>query len=190
MKIKPLVITLIFLVILFAIGFFGINILMKIVVGHGNEVKVPKIVGLKYDVARKKCKKIDLFVQRIEYKNHDDIEKNRIISQDPHSGIRTKKNRTIKVVVSKGPEMVKVPYLENITESNAKLRLQNAGLKLGEKKYRCDNELKKGVIINSIPRADELVSKGSEIDIIVSLGTVPSSSDKEELWKEMLDNAD
>ncbi|HCX73013.1 MAG TPA: hypothetical protein DHM37_04775 [Candidatus Cloacimonas sp.] len=91
------------------------------------------------------------------------------------------------MVVSEGPEMVRIPFLENLTLSAAKLKLENVGLKLGEKKYRYSDEVEADKIIYSQPFADELIPRNSSVDVVVSLGKLPQVSDKREEYKSLLD---
>ncbi len=188
-KIKSFLIAVLILILVFIIGFFGINVAMKIVVGHGNEVKVPDIIGMNYAVARKQCKGFKLYVQEEELLHNDEIEKGRIISQNPHPNILTKKYRTISVVVSKGPEMVRIPYLDNLSIREAKLKLENAGLFLGNKIYRYSDVVKKNRIVYSRPNADDLIARKSEVDVIISLGELPDASDKYDKYKNLLEGA-
>ncbi|MBT4333356.1 MAG: PASTA domain-containing protein, partial [Candidatus Cloacimonetes bacterium] len=114
------------------------------------------------------------------------IEKGKIISQKPNPGIMTKKYRTISVVLSNGPEMVRIPYLDNLSIVQAKLKLENAGLFIGEKVFRYSDEVAKGKVIYSQPLADELIPKKSEVEVIVSLGKYTTSSGDDNKWKDLL----
>jgi len=174
------------LVGLFIIVFFGTDIIMKIIVGHGNEVQVPLLIGQDYEVARKTCKDMKLYVEQSELIHDENIEKGKIISQKPNPGIMTKKYRTVSVVISNGPEMVRIPYLDNLSIVEAKLKLENAGLSLGEKVFRYSVEVDKGNVIYSQPMADELIPKKSSVKIIISLGKYTSSSGDDNKWKNLL----
>ncbi|MBC8385717.1 MAG: PASTA domain-containing protein [Candidatus Cloacimonetes bacterium] len=175
------------LIILFIVGFFGTNIFMKIIVGHRNEVKVPDLTGVDFNVARKKCKDHKLYLKQSDLIHNDEIEKGKIIAQAPHPDIMIKKYRTISVVVSNGAEMVRIPYLDNLTIVEARLKLENAGLMLGKKIYRYSDDVMKDKIIFSQPMADELIAKKEKIDVIVSLGKLPDVSDKKNKYKYLLD---
>jgi len=188
-KIKPYLIVVSILMAAFILGFLGINLIMKLVVGHRNEVKVPNIVGLNYEVARKNSKDLKLYVQENESIHNDDFEKGKIISQEPYHDIMTKKFRTIKVIVSKGPEMVRIPYLDNLSEMEARLKLENAGLFLGKKIFRYSDYVKKDKVIFSQPMADEQIARKSKIDVIISLGKLPEASPKHDKYKKLLDDA-
>lgn len=186
--IKAFFIAVFILILSYVVGFFGINILMKIVVGHKNEVITPDLVNMSFDSAVQKCKKMKLYAQVGSYVNSKDIPKDKVISQDPHSGIKIKQFRTVKLVVSKGPELVRIPYLDNLTVSNAKLKLENAGLFLGKKKYQYSSVLPKGKIISSEPYADDLIPRGGKVDIIISLGKLKAGKSRQSKYQNLLHN--
>ena len=187
-KLKSILIALGILAGLFIITFFGTDLIMKVIVGHANEVQVPLLIGQDYEVARKTCKAMKLYVEQNELVHDEDIEKGKIISQKPNPGIMTKKYRTVTVVISNGPEMVRIPYLDNLSVVEAKLKLENAGLSLGEKVFRYSDEVRKGNVIYSQPMADELIPRKSDVKITVSLGKYTSSSGDGNKWKNLLEN--
>jgi len=186
-RLKALLFTILILIGLFFIGFAGINILMKLAVGHGNDVEVPDLTGMNFNVAVKKCDMLKLYLEQEDNVHNDDFDKGQIISQKPHPKILTKKYRTIKVIVSEGPEMVRIPYLYNLTEIEARLMLESAGLLLGEKKYRYSDLVEKDKIIYSDPMADDLIAKKSKIAVAISLGKLENSSSSDK-WRNLLEN--
>jgi eukaryotic-like serine/threonine-protein kinase len=185
-RFKALLLTLLILIGLFIIGFVGINFFMKIIVGHGNDVKVPDLVGMNFNVAVKKCDNLKLYLEKVENVHSNDFEKGQIISQNPHPNILTKRYRTIEVVVSEGPEMVRIPYLYNLSVLEAKLKLESAGLLLGEKKYRYSDLVEADKIIYSEPMADDLIARKSEVAVAISLGKLENSSNSDK-WRDLLD---
>lgn len=187
-KIKALLITGVILLVAFVLGFVLINLIMKIAVGHRNEVEVPDLVNMNYEVAIKKCKKRDLYARVTEYIHSNEFRKNRVISQKPHTNIKTKKYNTIELVVSKGPEVVHIPYLDNLTVSEAKIKLKNAGLKLGKKEYQYSDEVNKGKIIYTQPMADDLIPRGNEVKVIISLGKLSQDSYEKNKYKKLLNS--
>ena len=66
------------------------------------------------------------------------------------------------------------------------MKLENAGLFLGEKVFRYSDEVKKGNVIYSQPMADELIPKKSSVKIIISLGKYTTSSGDDNKWKNLL----
>jgi serine/threonine-protein kinase len=187
-KVKSFLVAFLSLIVIFIIGFFLVNLIMKLVVGHGNETLVPNLVNTDYSVALKICEGHQLYLQQIEVVNNDEFEKGRIISQVPHPKINTKKFRTVEVVVSNGPEMVRIPFLYNLNTTEAKLKLENAGLNLGKKIYRYSDDVDEGKVVYSQPVADELIAKRSPVDVIVSLGKYSSNTSSGSKWKNLLND--
>ena len=159
---------------------------MKLVVAHKNEVVTPDLVNLSYTKAIKVCKKNGLYAKVDRYVNSKTVPKDKVISQEPHAGIKIKKYRTVKLVVSKGPELVRIPYLDNLTLSQARVKLENAGLFIGKKKYQYSKDLPKGRIIYSEPYADDLIPRGGKVDVIISLGKLKSGSSNANKYKKFL----
>lgn len=189
-KIKSFFTAVLILIVIFIFGFFLTNIVMKLVVGHGNEVKVPNLINVDFNVAQKICNENNLYLHEAEIINSDEVEKGRIISQNPHPDIMTKRFRTVDVVVSNGPEMVRIPFLYNLTVIEAKLKLENAGLNLGEKIYRYSDDVEEGRVVYSQPVADELIAKKNLVDVIVSLGKYSTTSPSNNKWKNLLQGED
>jgi serine/threonine-protein kinase len=137
------------------------------------EVSVPEVVGLTLPeaegVVRRNRLALDASVKRYD----DKVEYNRIISQDPVSGVKRKVHSVVRVVVSLGPEMVTVPDLFNKTEREARFELEGLSIALGEKTDGYHEEVQPGRIIQQQPEAGMYVSKGSRIDVVISVGPPP-----------------
>ena len=137
------------------------------------EVPVPEVVGLTLPeaegVVRRNRLALDASVKRYD----DKVEYNRIISQDPVPGVKRKVHSVVRVVVSLGPEMVTVPDLFNKTEREARFELEGLNIALGEKTDGYHEEVQIGRIIQQTPEAGMYVSKGSRIDVVISVGPPP-----------------
>ena len=171
------------------VGFWGANFSLRLVTKQGLEVDVPDIKMKNFDVARKELKGLGLYVQEKKRVHDNDIPKGKIISQSPDVGMKTKKNRSIEVIVSNGPEMVYVPHLDNISLSQAKLRLKNADLYPGKVNYRYSDEVKKNKVIYSSPQAVTPVPRKSKIDLVISSGKLPQTDGKKSQHWEILNEA-
>jgi len=139
----------------------------------GSEIVVPDVVGKNITEAEKELSQAGLVMNIIAYQNDDNIEKDCIISQDPAKDRKVKKGREVKVVVSQGSEMVRVPDLQGITVSDASIRLQNVGLKSGTISEQYDNKFSQGLIISQDPASGKLVKPGSQVNMLVSKGIEP-----------------
>ncbi len=177
------------LLCVFIIGFFGTNLAMNVITRHGKEVKVPVVTGLQFDVARKRCRELNLYIQEIDRQYNDEFKKNTIITQKPEGNASSKIGRVIEVVVSEGPELVSVPSLVNMTRKEARLTLNNMGLAINKKiQTRYSEDVDNGHIIFTLPSSESMVPKGTEVTLFISLGKLPDSSPRKRIHEELLDN--
>lgn len=68
------------------------------------------------------------------------------------------------------PTKKEVPDVANLTVEEATEILEDAGFKLGEQIERNDDEVEKGLVIETSPKAGLSRAKGTEIQLVVSLG--------------------
>ncbi len=137
------------------------------------EVAVPEIVGKTLPEAEGIMRRNRLVLDSSVKRYDDEVEYNRVISQDPAAGVKRKVHSMVRAVVSLGPEMVTVPSLFNKTEREARFELEGLKISLGEKTEGYHEEVQPGRIMGQQPEAGLYVSKGSKIDIVVSVGPPP-----------------
>ncbi|AHF07634.1 Stk1 family PASTA domain-containing Ser/Thr kinase [Desulfitobacterium metallireducens] len=160
-------------VILLLIGVIGFGFRNYI---GGGTTKVPNFVGHTVIeagfMAEKSNLKLDSNPPAEEYS--DTVEKGKISSQDPVADTLVKDGRTIKIWVSKGPEMLKMPNLKTgkMTEEDAKNALKTARF-TGDVNVTQDttSNLPAGIVVGQNPPADILWAKNGKIDLQVSAGT-------------------
>ncbi|KAB3535228.1 Stk1 family PASTA domain-containing Ser/Thr kinase [Alkaliphilus pronyensis] len=133
------------------------------------DVTVPNLIGEDIDEARRIMEEyeVELIVQE---KNDPEVPLDIIIDQNPVEGRTIKKGGQIRVLVSLGSRLVKVPELENKNSMDAKYILRDASLVEGEVKEENHESLPIGIIIRQNPRAGLEVPQGSTVDYVVSLG--------------------
>ena len=91
----------------------------------------------------------------------------RIISQDPQAGVRTRRERSVKVWVSAGPRASTVPALLGESERTAQLRLQEDGLALAATAEIRSSDYPAGTIVAQNPPPK---SSGAEVAVLVNRG--------------------
>lgn len=132
-----------------------------------SEVTVPNVVGKQVDTARNILLSNNLRVS-VTDAYHEKVVAGYVISQSPEAGATVKEQRTIAIVVSKGPEITVVPDVRGLKRRDAELQIKNAGLTLG----RVDEQTAPGVppdsVISQNPRPPAQVSKGTPIDLTIS----------------------
>lgn len=96
-----------------------------------------------------------------------------VMSTQPTAGAELRKNSTVTLAVSKGPERIAVPDLHGLSPEAAKNRLQAAGLKLGSSSQDFDEQIAKGKIISSNPVVKTPVKRNTAIKVVISKGRKP-----------------
>jgi eukaryotic-like serine/threonine-protein kinase len=96
-----------------------------------------------------------------------------VVSTNPAGGERVRKNGSVVLNISKGPELVPVPDLTGVSADDAESRLRSAQLALGDTTTKYSNSVDKGKIISTKPSAGSKIAPDREVDIVVSRGAEP-----------------
>jgi len=140
---------------------------------RGGEVTVPDLSNLELKAALERASGENLGL-RVSGTGYDPgVPPGHVISQDPGPGIRTKKNRIVRVVVSQGTRTVFVPKLTGRNLRNAELILTQAGLNLGRVGHTFHPDTSEGQVITQYPSPDLFVPRSTAVDILLSEGPRP-----------------
>lgn len=140
------------------------NTEITLTVSNGPEpITIPQVVGKTADDAKELAETFEL---KLTSKNEfsDDIPKGQIISQKPTQGSAGHRGDSLSIVVSKGPELVKVPDVTGKTIEEAKSTLTGLGFKVKENLY-FDGFF--GMVRFQDIKAGEEVPKGTTISLTV-----------------------
>jgi len=162
-----------FILATFASIVFGVlifNQLMGIVVSQKKEIMVPDLTGKTVGQALEILSKQDLYIKKAGEQYNENIPDGSIIFQDPPPASVVKEGKVIKVIVSSGGQVIFVPQLVGKSLREAKILLRQAGLVLGEEAGTYSEEIKKDFVIAQDPSPEEIVARGSMINLVVSLG--------------------
>ncbi len=142
-------------------------------------LKVPNLVGATYDEAVKRLARLKekegftYTIGETQKKNNVKVKKNRIASQSPKAGTRVRSDEPIHLVISKGPKIVQVPRLVNLSQEKAVKQLQKKGLK-AKVETSHSSSVAAGQVISQGKKPDARIAQGSEVSIVVSLGKAPA----------------
>ncbi len=112
-------------------------------------------------------------VRGAEYRT--DIPVNHVVFQDPGPGDEIKKDRDVRIVISKGPKTVQTPNLEGLPVSQARIILEENGLCLGNRSYVFSRRVRKDGIVAHTPAPGRILSKGNCVDLLISNGMRPAA---------------
>jgi len=157
----------------FAAIVFGVlifNQLMGIVVHQKKEIMIPDLTGKTVGQALQMLSDLDLYIKKVGEQYNENIPDGSIIFQEPLPGAVVKKGKVIKVIISSGGQVIFVPQLVGTSLREAKILLRQAGLVLGEETGTYSEEIKKDFVIAQDPSPEEIVARGSMINLVISLG--------------------
>ncbi len=133
-------------------------------------ISVPNVIGLNIENAKKQIA-INNLTFEIEKKIYNDkVPEGAVISQIPLPKSLVKQGRFVYLTVSKGKELVSVPYLKGQASRNAKLNLMKAGLEVGKIDYEFNDDVGKDTIISQSIAPAKKIPYGSQVNLLVSKG--------------------
>jgi beta-lactam-binding protein with PASTA domain/serine/threonine protein kinase len=137
---------------------------VNLVVSKGREpIEVKDFTGKPADEAIAWITSAGLKVDAQAQEWSDTVPKGSVISQDPTSGTRYRGDK-VTLVVSKGPELTKVPNVVGKNEDEAKHILEDAGFKVKVDRFMGGIF---GTVRSQDPPADSMQPKGTTITLIV-----------------------
>jgi len=156
------------------VGILSGLLTMTILLGR-EEVMVPDLVGKDIVVALDLMAKNGLKLKVAEEGYSPTIGKSCIISQEPVANTKLKKDRTIKVVLSKGRGEIVVPDLKGENYRRAEMILRQNGLAI-EKMGRVHSPYYPAdTIIAQSPEPQAKISRNEGISLLLSQGKPPNS---------------
>jgi beta-lactam-binding protein with PASTA domain len=159
----------------FILGVIIFNyVILPHLVGRGDIVIVPELVGVNVKVAEEVCRERGLKLLIIARCNSDEMPADYVVEQNPGPDEKLKGGRSIKVVVSSGQKMVIVPDIRSMSLREATLSLKSSGLEKGRVVRIYSHTDGESCIISSSPPIGMEVPYGSTIDLLLSMRGEPS----------------
>ncbi|MFJ6013397.1 Stk1 family PASTA domain-containing Ser/Thr kinase [Streptomyces sp. NPDC092952] len=139
-------------------------------INSGQFSQVPSLLGKTQKEAEKRLSDAGLELKGVQRAYSDTVERGRIIGSDPKSGARVRGNDAVTLVVSRGPEIVQVPDLRNLSLADAKKELKKVGLVPGMVTREFDEEMVRGDVIRTDPAAGTGRHPDSAVALVLSKG--------------------
>jgi serine/threonine-protein kinase len=144
----------------------GSTVTLQVSSGPGT-VDVPLVTGLKLSTATKALNRRGLNVDSTS-QHSASVPKGEVISSDPTDGTTVPKGSRVHLIVSSGPQQVKVPDVTNIDSAAAHSELRNAGLSFTDSQQVSSQA--KGTVISQNPAGGSTVAKGTSVNLTISKG--------------------
>jgi serine/threonine-protein kinase len=137
-------------------------------------VKVPDVVGLTDDDARRRLRRADLTAE-IERESSVKIPEGTVIRTDPGPGRLIERDSSVTLFVSSGPGEVVVPNVVGEDQESAVARLRAEGLSPIVRERASSEPV--DTVVDQSPASGQRVDEGSSVTIYVSDGKVRSVPD-------------
>lgn len=134
------------------------------------DAKVPNVAGLLFDDATKRLAEVGFKSARGESRFHEASPKETVLEQSPAAGTRDVEGTTVTLVTSAGQQIVAVPAIVGMTQSEAQAALEGAGYELGRVTEK-PSSAPRGQIVASTPTPGSKVAIPSAVAVVVSAGS-------------------
>ncbi|MFJ6292849.1 Stk1 family PASTA domain-containing Ser/Thr kinase [Streptomyces griseoviridis] len=140
-------------------------------INSGQFTKVPAVLAKTQSEAREKLSDAGLDVGKVTHRYSDTVDKGTVISTDPEPGSRVRDHASVALVVSDGPETVRIPALGGVALDTARERLKKDGLEPGMVTREFSEDIAKGSVIATDPAAGTERRAGAAVALTVSKGS-------------------
>lgn len=138
-------------------------------INSGQFTRVPSLLGQTEQTAKKRLGDAGLDAS-VEKDFSDTFERGTVMRTDPEPRSRIRGNGSVTLVISRGPEIVRVPDLAGKSLADAKDALKKAGLAPGIVARSFDEETGQGDIIRTQPKAGTELRPDAGVALVVSKG--------------------
>jgi beta-lactam-binding protein with PASTA domain len=175
----------VFLVIAGASAYLTLTFIIK----SEDTVIVPDLVGKDVVTALEQLTDLQLNtkVNGSEYSRQ--FPKNHVTYQEPDPGSEIKKDRDIRIIISKGPKNILMPNLISLSERQARMIMEENGISQGHLTHTYFKAVEKDHIIVQLPSSGTMITRGASVDLLVSMGPRPVAYKTPELTGLSLDKA-
>jgi len=99
--------------------------------------------------------------------------KNHVTFQEPEAGSEIKKDRDVRIIISKGAKNILMPNVVTLSDQQARMIFEENGLTRGKSSHTHSTTVEKDHVIVQVPQAGTMITRGAKVDILVSSGPRP-----------------
>lgn len=160
------------LVLILALFVFLWNFWLRDVFSPAERIALPNFVGSNYESVVNNAELAGTYNFKVTYIIDTNAESGKILSQNPEPGrsmMITPDGIAVELSVSTGVVLTPVPNVTNMDYREATLELQRAGFAV-EVENSTSDSVSKDCVISTSPAANEQISAGSTVYLVVSSG--------------------
>jgi serine/threonine-protein kinase len=151
------------------------NRVISVVISQGPQmVEVPDVSRRSLTEARFLLDQARLSLGEVREDYDDQFPRGLVVSQDPQPFSRVARRSPVKVIVSKGPELIAVPDLVGKTLDEGRAILHRVGVALGRVGYAPRDDVEPGTIAEQTPPAGGQMRPTERMAVVVATRPVPT----------------
>jgi serine/threonine-protein kinase len=146
---------------------------LTFIIKSEDTVIVPELVGKDVVSALEILTDLQLNTKVNGSEYNQKFSKNHVTFQEPEAGSEIKRDRDVRIIISKGAKNILMPNIATLSDQQARMIIEENGLARGQLSRTYNNMIEKDHIIVQVPAAGTMVTRGASVDILVSLGPEP-----------------
>lgn len=171
---KPWAVVAIAVLVFVLILGLSVNRIMLALLHSRPEVVVPKLEGKSLMDALRMVSELNLSLQQESIDFDESLPAGTIIRQHPPSGMQVRSGRAIRVIVSKGGQVVFIPDIVGRPIAEAQSMLAGDGIQMGAINEMYSTDIPKGTVMTQNPSSATVATRGAMVDVSVSKGMPPA----------------
>lgn len=146
---------------------------LTFVIKSENTVIVPDLVGKDVVSALEMLTDLQLNTKVNGSEYSQKFPKNHVTFQDPEAGSEIKRDRDVRIIISKGAKNILMPNIVALSEPQARMIIEENGLARGQLSHTYSSRVEKDHVMVQIPQAGAMVTRGAKVNMLASLGPRP-----------------
>ena len=141
---------------------------------RASEVQVPELRGFSQSEAEVRAGRAGLVMEVVEERHDPATSRGQVLGQEPAPGSAVRRGRKVRVVLSLGGEVLKVPDLVGDGARTVAVRLEQEGFALGDEARAWSRSMPAGTVLAQVPSPGSPGVPGTRVHRLVSAGPPPA----------------
>jgi serine/threonine-protein kinase len=117
------------------------------------------------------------------------VPKNHVTFQEPEAGSEIKKDRDVRIMISKGTRTILMPKLVALPVQQTRMIMDENGITRGHLSRTFNRDIAQNHVIAQIPPAGVAINRGTSVDLLVSMGPKAAALKMPDLYGLSVDEA-
>ena len=146
---------------------------LRFIIKSEDTVVVPELVGKDVVYALNVLTGLGLNIKVGGTEYRADVPKDHVAYQEPEPGAEVKKDRDVRIIISKGPKILLMPNFAGMDMRQANIIMEENDLSRGVLSRTYSDRAAIYEVISQVPTPGMVVTRGDSVDLLVSLGSRP-----------------